>query len=187
MTTEPRRTRPGGRTQRTGEAVLAATREILTSSGSDALSIEAVAKASGVHRSTIHRRWRTVPGLVADLAAHVDAEFIPPDTGTLQGDLLAAADQLRRQLDGDGARLAAALIGWENPAVREVLDRFWTARQQNIAVLLELHCVHVPPATVTRLIAGPIYYQALMEGVTPSPADVEQLVELVMPVLRDRR
>lgn len=144
------------------------------------MSVDSVAKASGVHRSTVYRRWRTAPGLVADLAAHIGAEFILPETGTLRDDLVEVAEQLRRQLDADGARLAAALIGWPNPSVRGLLTSFWTARQQNVAEILARHGVSESPALVTRLIAGPIYYQALMEGQVPTRNETEQLVALTI-------
>ena len=58
--------RPGGRSARVRAEVLSAVREELTTHGYDGLSVEAVARRSGVHRATVYRRWKDVGGLLAD-------------------------------------------------------------------------------------------------------------------------
>ena len=51
--------RPAGRPRDAGlsERALAAARELLTESGFEATTIQAVAARSGVHASAIYRRW----------------------------------------------------------------------------------------------------------------------------------
>ena len=56
------RRRPGGRSSRVRAAVLGATLEALVQGGYEALSIAEVAARSGVHESTIYRRWGTKGG-----------------------------------------------------------------------------------------------------------------------------
>src|SRR3954451_5268102 len=80
--------RPGGRTARVRAAVLAAVEAELAERGYDGLSIDGVAARSGVHRTTVYRRWRTVDGLLVDLlATAADDAWAPTDTGSLEGDL----------------------------------------------------------------------------------------------------
>ncbi len=63
------------------EAVLAATAAELSERGFAAMTIEDIATRSGVHKTTIYRRWSTLSQLVADAAVEVSATTVPiPDT-----------------------------------------------------------------------------------------------------------
>ena len=93
MTTthEPKR-RPGGRTARTTEAVHQAVLDLIADQGVANVQIPDVAARSGVHASTIYRRWGSTVGLILDVAVErLGAAAEVPDTGTLRGDLLAYA------------------------------------------------------------------------------------------------
>ena len=69
--------------------VLAAVEAELAEHGYDGLTIDAVAARSGVHRTTVYRRWKTVAGLLVDLfRAGLDDSWEPADTGSLEGDLI---------------------------------------------------------------------------------------------------
>ncbi|MEV5593527.1 TetR/AcrR family transcriptional regulator [Streptomyces sp. NPDC052496] len=85
----PGASRPGGRTARTRQAVLDAVRQELGEGGYAALTMEGIARRSGVHVATIYRRWRSVEGLVCELMADLSGGIPLPDTGTLRGDLRA--------------------------------------------------------------------------------------------------
>lgn len=77
--------------------ILASTSELLERSGYAELTVEAVARHAGVSRSTVYKRWPTLPHLVLDATEqrrgstprHADDERATPDTGTLRGDLVA--------------------------------------------------------------------------------------------------
>lgn len=70
--------------------ILAATLEELASAGYRALRIEDVATRAGVNKTTVYRRWATKEDLVrAALLSVTDEKIVPPDTGSLRGDLLA--------------------------------------------------------------------------------------------------
>ena len=70
--------------------ILIATLEELASAGYRALRIEDVATRAGVNKTTVYRRWPTKEELVrAALLSVTDEKIIPPDTGSLRGDLLA--------------------------------------------------------------------------------------------------
>ncbi|WP_394277299.1 TetR/AcrR family transcriptional regulator C-terminal ligand-binding domain-containing protein [Luteococcus sp.] len=156
--------RPGGRTSRTRAAVLAAARTILVKQGASGMRIEAIAALSGVHRSSIYRRWGDVAGIVADLADEITRGLSTPQTGSLESDLTAIAQQLRRQLDPEGARLVRSLLAWPDDGIREVLARFWSQRREAVATVLQRHERPGDPASVLRLLAGPLHHQAVIEG-----------------------
>ena len=65
--TESRSRRPGGRTATVRAAVLRATGDMLVESGLQGLELTAVADRAGVGKSTVYRRWGSVPALVTDL------------------------------------------------------------------------------------------------------------------------
>lgn len=175
-TLTPGAQRPGGRTARTRQAVLAATRELLVEQGPAGMRIELIAARSGVHRSSIYRRWKTPAGIVADLAHDIAGTSTPPDTGTLAGDLRTVAERLADNLAGDGPALVKNLLAWPDPEVQAHLAGFWRDRHDEVAHVLVHHGCTGDPALVTRLLAGPLHYQALIEGGPVSPATVDAAV-----------
>ncbi|MFG2001559.1 TetR/AcrR family transcriptional regulator [Spirillospora sp. NPDC048911] len=85
---EPGSVRPGGRTARTRAAVREATLAELAEHGYRGLSVENVAARSGVHKTTVYRRWGNAEGLVADALELAGEEPWPvPDTGSAENDL----------------------------------------------------------------------------------------------------
>lgn len=175
--------RPGGRTARTRQAVLAATRELLVQQGSPGMKMEAIAARSGVHRSSIYRRWGTPAGIVADLARDFATTSTPPDTGSLAGDLRVLAERLAANLTDDGPALIKALLGWPDVEVQAHLAQFWRDRHDEVAGVLAQHHCDTDPATVTRFLAGPLHYQALMEGTAPTPSTVADAVRAAVPIV----
>jgi AcrR family transcriptional regulator len=86
--------RPGGRTARTRHAVHDAVRGLLSEPDAE-LSIPAVAARSGVHATTIYRRWHTIESLVLDVAVDdVSLQSPIPATGDLERDLTTYVHQL---------------------------------------------------------------------------------------------
>ena len=110
MTSTPQR--PGGRSARVREAVLAATAAELSERGFAAMTIEDIAARSGVHKTTIYRRWSTLSQLVADAAVEVSATTVPiPDTGSIESDLREMARSIVALVTSEsGGALVAALF-----------------------------------------------------------------------------
>ncbi|MFF9476193.1 TetR/AcrR family transcriptional regulator C-terminal ligand-binding domain-containing protein [Streptomyces roseolus] len=124
--------RPGGRTARTRAAVRDAVLTGLAEHGYPSLTVEYLAEHSGVHKTTLYRRWGSVEGMVADaLALAGEDEWTPPDTGSLAGDLRALAHEV---VDGfrDPADAAAptAFVGaaFQSPRAAEALRAFYGER-----------------------------------------------------------
>ncbi len=85
--------------------VLAAAFDELADNGAANASVAGVARRSGVHETTIYRRWATRENLFVDAMLSRSAQEIPaPDTGTIRGDLLAIGarrDRLRELTRAD--------------------------------------------------------------------------------------
>ncbi|MFJ5141942.1 TetR/AcrR family transcriptional regulator [Streptomyces sp. NPDC088707] len=136
----PGSTRPGGRTARTRAAVRDAVLTGLSEHGYPALTVEYVAEHSGVHKTTLYRRWGSVEGLLADaLDLANDDAWTPPDTGSLFGDLRALAHEVVDAF-GDPATGAAptAFIGaaFQSPRAAEALHAFYTERFRRCEVVV---------------------------------------------------
>src|SRR6201986_5667667 len=81
-------------THRRGEhvrqAVLAAAYDELVANGFDGATVAGIEKRSGVHETTVYRRWVTRENLLVAALLDRSADAIPtPDTGSTRGDLLA--------------------------------------------------------------------------------------------------
>ena len=96
------RIRPGGRSARVQEAVHAAACELIDLHGRDSLTVPLIAARAGVTPSTIYRRWGDLAELLADVSVQrlrPDAE--PADTGSVNGDLLAWAEQFHEEMSSE--------------------------------------------------------------------------------------
>jgi len=174
--------RPGGRTARVRAEVISAVTAELAAHGYDALSIETVARRSGVHRTTIYRRWRDVGGLLADVidAARED-DWAPPDTGYLDRDLAALGGEIHAALTAKPS-IASALIAasFRSEQAADALHSFWADRYRRceIVVTRAIQRGEVPPNTDPRqvLIAAtaPVYHDLIFLGTTPKSTVPEQ-------------
>ncbi len=108
-TTDPRR--PGRpRSPEAHAAILRAAVEIVAADGLHGLSIEAIAARAGVGKATIYRRWRTKEDLIAEALRSIALTPDAPDTGSVRGDLAAAARAAVSRLSGDAFRILPRLM-----------------------------------------------------------------------------
>ena len=93
------RRRTGGRSAKVREAVMQATLEALAEHGFSGLTISEIARVSGVHASSIQRRWGSVENVLLEAVLGYSQQKLPsPNTGSLRGDFLAFARSLMRYL-----------------------------------------------------------------------------------------
>ena len=93
-----------------GPRVLAATLRLLASHGYAALRIDDVARESGVAKTTIYRRWRSLDALVLDAVDSALGERVIVETGDARADLLVLWERVHDSL-------VANPVGWELPAI----------------------------------------------------------------------
>ena len=138
MITEAGASRPGGRTARVRSDVLSAVESELAEHGYDGLTIDAVAARSGVHRTTLYRRWKTVPGLLVDLLeAGADDSWEPVDTGSLEGDLIEVNREVYAALTARPSITQAVIAAsFRTPEAAAALTRFWEDRYARTAVVV---------------------------------------------------
>ncbi|MEU6780623.1 TetR/AcrR family transcriptional regulator [Nonomuraea angiospora] len=171
---------------RASARILEAARKVLAERGYSALTVEAVAAAAGVGKSTIYRWWPNKEALLADALAEVFQGGEIPDLGDTRAELRLAVDMtIANYAD---AHLAVALPALAADLARhpELLARFRAAflwrKRENIAAALRrgIDRGDLPAAFDTDLIqdlwAGAILYRRLMTG---APLDDELAGRLV--------
>ncbi|MFD8498908.1 TetR/AcrR family transcriptional regulator, partial [Amycolatopsis sp. NPDC059657] len=170
MATElPGTTRPGGRTERTRQAVLHATLAELAAHGYAGLTVDAVAERSGIHKTTIYRRWGSAEGLVAAaLGLGSEDDWQAPDTGSLRGDLAALLGELVDYFT-DPALLAlptaSVSAAFLSERAADALRDFYRDRHARSAVVVSRAIARkeAPANTdaveVIRAACGPLFYR----------------------------
>src|SRR5579864_1215897 len=86
------------RVQRSKDAVLKTTNELMSEEGIGGVSIDEVSRRSGVSKTTIYRHWPSRSALLMDACSKIGPAPVIPDTGTLEGDVTALATGLAQQL-----------------------------------------------------------------------------------------
>ncbi|TJZ57420.1 TetR/AcrR family transcriptional regulator [Streptomyces piniterrae] len=130
--------RPGGRTSRTRTAVLDAASAILEEGGYSALTMRALTDRSGVHVSTIRRRWHTVEAVVAEVLKEMSETLPVPDTGDLRSDLRELALAIAGfHADAGNRNLIEGMVAaavHDEPAAEVLRDSFlgWTGQATEI-------------------------------------------------------
>jgi AcrR family transcriptional regulator len=177
-------------------AVLETVLTELLAGGYDALSIGDVATKSGVHESTIYRRWGTKPELVADALLEFAAREVPtPDTGSLEDDLRQLLGEvvalLRRPEFARIVRTVAALPP-EITGATPVRRAFWSTRFERSGEVVRRAIARgelaadTDPEELQELLVGPTYLRLLL---TDRPLDetlVERSVRSVLDAYRRR-
>src|SRR6201996_6351647 len=112
------------------QTVLAAAFDELVANGFDAATVAAVAKRSGVHETTVYRRWVTRENLFVAALLDRSADAIPtPDTGSTRGDLLAIIRGVIGYMrsPAGAAVLRAAMLPVAD-AYADAREAFWAQR-----------------------------------------------------------
>ncbi|GHC79521.1 transcriptional regulator [Nocardiopsis terrae] len=166
--------RPGGRTARVRTSVLEAAGDALAERGMDGLDLADVARRAGVGRTTVYRRWGSVPALVADLLQDMAEQSQPrAETGSLIEDLTANAHLVRETLahprQGPLFKAIIAAATCDERTAR-ALHRFYEVRVREWAPCVEraVERDELPEGTdaheVVRAVSAPLYYRLLASG-----------------------
>jgi AcrR family transcriptional regulator len=168
--------------------VLAAAFDELAENGVGAATVAGVAQRSGVHETTIYRRWVTKEKLFTEAMLSRSAEEIPtPDTGSVREDLLAVVRAVIAYVTsptGLAALHVATLTVDENQEVRQA---FWVGRLDALRPVVErgISRGELRPDTdaglLLEILIAPLNGRLLLTG---EPVD-EQLGERIVDLVLD--
>ncbi len=180
----PGTARPGGRTARVAEAVLAAAVAELSSRDYADISVESIAARAGVHKTTVYRRWGSKPELIRQALAGAAVSHIPvPDTGGVDEDLRALARAVQAVLSvPQGATITRALVvgGLTSPEIAGVMSQFWAGRLTAISVIVDRAVARgelpagTDPAALMHALAAPLFYELLVTRAAITERDADR-------------
>ena len=188
--------RPGGRSARVRADVLRSTLEALAEHRPGTLTVSEIARRSGVHGTSIQRRWGVMQNLVLDALLTYSQEEVPtPDTGNLRDDLVALARLIAAYLDTPlGTALAQAMAAADDDlALADSRARFWRARYDATRTIIDRAIDRHELAADTdrqlglELLVAPLHFRALL---TRQPIDddwVERMVDALLCGWAQRR
>ena len=188
---EPARGRP--RDPSRDQAIIDATLDVLVRDGYDRLSMEGVAAAAGVGKTTVYRRWSTKAELVIDAMATLKPAIDTIDTGTLEGDierLIAASCSPRSQRLQQVMVSVCSALPREPDLLEAFKIRFTEPRIARIANMLERARdrgelgPEVDVAMAASLVPSLMLQRALMTGKPAGRVYAEQVVgSVLLPVI----
>ena len=175
MTSDTRRTRPGGRSAQVLAAIRNAVEELVAERGGERLTVPMVAERAGVNHSNIYRRWGDVQTMINDLATYrLDPNRDLPATGDLRADLTGWAQEIVEHYR-DPAH-AALLRAGAASAGRRTSDCL-RDRRAEVATLLANAPADVTDDQVVDAVLAPIIYRVIFLPDTVTDTTAADLVD----------
>jgi AcrR family transcriptional regulator len=162
---------------------------LLREVGYGALTFDEVALRSGVHKTTVYRRWPTKPELAAAAILDLGERVVPvPDLGSLTADLvefgMAAAANIATP---DGRRMTRSLVAAAEASEEfsVLMSKFWDARLAGAAVMVERSIERgeieaIDPRVLLEAFVGAMYFRIVL---TAGPIDRDFLEQLASQVV----
>jgi len=170
------------------QAVLAAAFDELVAKGFDGATVAGIAKRSGVHETTVYRRWVTRENLLVAALLERSADAIPaPDTGSIRGDLLAMVREVLAYVASPAgtAILHAAMLPVDD-GYTEARKSFWALRIDALTPVVArgIERGELRAGTDSRLLlemlVAPIHGRLLLTGEPLDDELAERLVDLAL-------
>jgi AcrR family transcriptional regulator len=176
-TSGPPKRRQDRRVERSRQAILDATRELLGQDGDiGSLTVETVAARSGVAKTTIYRRWRdkwelALDAVMIDVLPHLDD---PVDVGDTRKELLTFVNSVVTMLAttpvGPAMQGLASQIATDPELARVYREQVVQPRVAQLAPVIERGIARGDLRADTEvrlfheLLVGPIFYRLLFSG-----------------------
>ncbi|MCV7442382.1 TetR/AcrR family transcriptional regulator [Mycobacterium paraense] len=173
--------------------LLAVTLRLLQERGYDGLTVDAVASEARASKATVYRSWPSKAELV--LAAFIEGicqVAVPPETGTLRGDLLQIGESICQQGRLNAGTIRAVLVEVSrDAALRDAMQhQFLDQRKGAIQYILRqaVYRGEIEEAAITDelwdLLPGYLIFRSIIPGEPPTRRTVEALVDgFIMPGL----
>ncbi|MEV8294024.1 MULTISPECIES: TetR/AcrR family transcriptional regulator [Streptomyces] len=175
------------RGERMRRAVLAAAMDLLSTQGLTGATVGAVARAAGVHETSVYRRWGTRENLILDaLTTELDSALPVPDTGRVRDDLLGFFSSLARLLGTAQGRALLRLSVEQDATLEDRRGPYWSERLDRAVVMVrrgvergEL-AADTDPGLLIEAVSGPLFVRVLLSGAELDDALVRGLVDLAL-------
>jgi AcrR family transcriptional regulator len=172
-------------------AVLAATVDLLSAEGLRGATVGAVARAAGVHETSVYRRWKTRENLILDaLTTELDTTLPIPDSGDVREDLTRFFLVLVRLLDSAQGRALLRLSVERDDMLDDCRTGYWRDRLERAAVMVRRGVERgelaegTDAGLVVEAISGPLFTRVLLSGAPLDETLVRGLVGLTLDGVR---
>jgi AcrR family transcriptional regulator len=188
------------RAERSKQAILDATRELLTENGGvQSLTVEAVAARSGVAKTTIYRRWRdkwqlALDAVMIDMLPHFAQ---PVDVGDTRKELITFLHSVVKTLSappyGPAMQGLVSVIATDPELGRMYREQVVERRREELSPVIERGIARgdFRPDTdlriVHELLLGPVFYRLLLSGGPLNRKLSTALVDAVLQAFAPRR
>jgi AcrR family transcriptional regulator len=173
--------------------LLAVTLRLLQEHGYDRLTLDAVAATARASKATVYRRWPTKAELV--LAAFIEGirqVAVPPDTGTLRGDLLQLGELICQQACQHAGTIRAVLVEVSrNAALNDVMQHQFVDQRKALIHHILRQAVdrgEIDEAAIISelwdLLPGYLIFRSIIPSRPPTRRTVQALVDdVIIPSL----
>jgi len=170
------------------QLIMDTTKRLLAEQGYARMSIDAVARAAGVARTTIYRRYPNKAQLVAAAIEHMRARVSAPDTGSVRDDLIEHLEGARRHWEISLAGAVFVDAPHQPELVRLLRRRVVRPRVRFVRDALERGVRRgelredLDVDAVSELLLGAYLQHQLVHG-RPGPRWPERIVDALWPGL----
>lgn len=181
------------RSEEAQQKVLAAAVELVAEVGVSGFTVDAVAKASGVAKTTIYRRWGSGDALLMESLECSIEHLATPNTGSLRTDLIemyTAVMAMFEQPHMFSTMLGALARAADDPDFHRLLQELEHERHQPLQTILQLAQARGEIAAdadlelMMEFVEGPMAARKLLKLGTFQPGEIEKIVEMVLAGLK---
>jgi AcrR family transcriptional regulator len=183
------------RVRRSKEAVLKVTSELLTETGLGGVSVDEVARRSGVAKTTIYRHWPTRSDLLMEACSGLSTDQEVPDTGSFDGDitaLLANLAELLRTARWSSVLPSVIDAAERDPGIAEVHSRLQKGHMLPFQEVIKRARRHgeissnVDSPTIIAALIGPLFYRRWFSRESLDDKFVKDVVKRVVESAKPR-
>jgi AcrR family transcriptional regulator len=157
------------------------------------LTVDAVATKARASKATVYRRWPSKAELVlAAFTEGIRQVAVPPDTGTLRGDLLRVGVLVCEQAEEHASTMRAVLVEVSrNPALNEAMQHQFIDQRKALMRHIFRQAVdrgEIDAAAITDelwdVLPGYLIFRSIFSGQPPTRRTVEVFVDdVIIPSL----
>jgi AcrR family transcriptional regulator len=180
------RRRPGGRSERIRESVVAAVLQLFRER-QFAFGVPDVAERAGVHRSTVYRRWPTRGELIAEALSSFFRVVSIPDTGAWNTDVHALAATLARFFsDPVEIGVVSALAADSDPQASQVIQGHWSPYVESMIAVVDRAKARgeVEPSLssgrIVEMLTAPFVVRTTLVRIPVSRRQIREVADLVI-------
>jgi AcrR family transcriptional regulator len=167
--------------------VLAAAFDELAENGAGAATVAGVARRSGVHETTIYRRWVTKEKLFVEAMLSRSAMEIPtPDTGSVRDDLLAVVRAVIAYVTSPVGLAALHVASLAADDLQDAGQAFWAGRLNALRPVVERGIARgelrpdIDAELLLETLIAPLHGRLLLTGEPVDERLGERIVDLVL-------